>query len=425
MLKPRNDPHPSRLLPRGDRGVSRTSAGQLGSTLADAFVIDDENGICNYISRTLEGLGLSAESYLSADEAIAALERGQPEIVFLDIALGGSDAIDVIRKLGERRYNGIVQLMSGNKSLLLDDVHRIGTMHGLNMCPPLAKPFRKEAIRRAVASLPLHDCPEVAVAFASPLQPGLDTALANGWLELWYQPKIDLRTGALAGVEGLVRYRHPIHGIHPIDSLLPQTSAETRAALLEHFLVAALRDWDELGRAGINVRTAVNANVDVLTNMDLAALVRQNRPKSETWPGLILEVSEHEVIQDMNLAHEIATQLRIYDITLAISNFGAGFSTFERLRELPFSELKLHAGFVARCADDVRNAGICQAAIDLAQRFDVATVADGLEVESDLRALQSMGCHIGQGPLLAEAMPRSKFIAALDERARTKQAWIP
>jgi EAL domain-containing protein (putative c-di-GMP-specific phosphodiesterase class I) len=246
--------------------------------------------------------------------------------------------------------------------------------------------------------------------------------LANGWLELWYQPKIDLRTGALAGAEGVVRYCHPDHGVHPVDSFLPQASAETRAALIEHFLIAALRDWDKLDR--IHVRTAVNANVDVLTNMDLTALVRQNRSKSEAWPGLILEVSEHEVIEDLNLAHEIATQLRIYDIALAISNFGAGFSSFERLRELPFSELKLHAGFVAGCAEDARNAGICQAAIDLAHRFEVVAVADGLEDAFDLRALQSMGCHVGQGPLLAEPMPISKFIAALSDRARTKQAWL-
>jgi EAL domain-containing protein (putative c-di-GMP-specific phosphodiesterase class I) len=292
------------------------------------------------------------------------------------------------------------------------------------MCPPLEKPFRREAIQRAVASLPLVSRPEVAVSVAQPVQPGLDVALANGWLELWYQPKIDLRTGALAGAEGLVRYCHPIHGVHPIDSLLPQASAETRVALMQHFLIRALRDWDELDRADINVRVAVNANVDVLTNVDLTALVRQHRPRSATWPGLILEVSEHEVIRDLNLAHEIATQLRIYDITLAISNFGAGFSSFERLRELPFSELKLHPGFVAGCADDERNAGICRASIELAHRFEVVTVADGVENASDLRALQSMGCDAGQGPYLAEPMPKSQFISALRERARTNQAWF-
>jgi EAL domain-containing protein (putative c-di-GMP-specific phosphodiesterase class I)/CheY-like chemotaxis protein len=424
MLKSRDSPTPPQPHRRGDQGAPAASAGRLVSPRPDAFVVDDEDGICKYISTTLGMLGLAAESLHSAEEAIAALDRGRPDIVFLDIALGQSDAVDVIRRLGELRYNGIVQLMSGSKSSLLDDVHRIGALHGLNMCPPLEKPFRREDIQRVVASLPPFAPPQVTLSIAPPLQPGLDIALANGWLELWYQPKIDLRTKALVGAEGLIRYCHPIHGVHSIDGLLPQTGAETRAALTEHFLIRALRDWDELGRAGIDVRTAVNASFDALANVDLAALIRQNRPKSEKWPGLVLEVSEQEVIEDLNLAHEIATQLRIYDIALAITNFGAGFSSFERLRELPFSELNLHAGFVAGCADDSRNAGICRASIELAHRFEVVAVADGLESTSDLRALQSMGCDAGQGPLLAEPMPRSQFISALRERARTNQAWF-
>jgi EAL domain-containing protein (putative c-di-GMP-specific phosphodiesterase class I) len=292
------------------------------------------------------------------------------------------------------------------------------------MSPPLEKPFRREGVRRAIESLPLLHRAEVAISFVPAIEPGLNVALASGWLELWYQPKIDLRTKALAGVEGLIKYRHPKRGVHAIDNLLPHASAETRVALAEHFLAAALRDSDELNRAGINVRTSVNASFEALSNADLSSLVRQNRPKSDTWPGLILEVSEHEVIADLNLAHEIATQLRIYDITLAINNFGAGFSSFERLRELPFSELKLHAGFVAGCAEDARNADICRAAIDLAHRFQMVAVANGLENTSDLRALQSMGCDAGQGPIFADPMPRSQFVAALGERERTNRPWF-
>jgi EAL domain-containing protein (putative c-di-GMP-specific phosphodiesterase class I) len=401
-----------------------TTGQPLDRAPCDAFVVDDEEGVCKFVSMALDTLGVVAESFHTAGEAVAALKRGVPDIVFLDIALGGSDAIDVIRALGDRRYKGMVQLMSGSRSALLDDVHRIGAMHGLNMCVPLQKPFRKEAIRRAVASLPLLDRPEITISFAPPIQPGLDEALANGWLELWYQPKVDLRTKALVGAEGLVRYRHPIHGVHAIDNLLPLACVETRTVLAEHFLLRALSDWDEMDRAGIQLRTALNASFEVLAKVEFAILARQNRPKSEQWPGLILEVNEHEVIKDLSLAHEIATQLRIYDITLAINNFGAGFSSFERLRELPFGELKLHAGFVAGCAEDTRNAGICGASIDLAHRFDVVAVADGLENTPDLRALQRMGCDVGQGPLLADPMPRSEFIAALHERSRTRQAWF-
>jgi DNA-binding NtrC family response regulator len=134
--------------------------------VTDAFVIDDEVGICNFVSMTLATLGLVTESYHTAEGAIAALERGQPEIIFLDIALEKSDAVDVIRKLGERHYSGIVQLMSGNKSSLLDDVHRVGAFHGLNMSPPLEKPFRKDAIRRAVERLPLLHRPEIGIVRA-------------------------------------------------------------------------------------------------------------------------------------------------------------------------------------------------------------------------------------------------------------------
>ena len=250
MLKSRNSLLPPQRHRHGDHRAPTAPPGPLVSIRPDALVVDDEDGIRKYVSMTLGTLGLAAEGAHTAEAAIAALERNQPDIVFLDIALGESDAVDVIRRLGELRYGGIVQLMSGSKSSLLDDVHRIGALHGLNMCPPLEKPFRREAIQQAVACLPLFGRQQMTLSSAHSLQPGLDIALANGWLELWYQPRIDLRTGALVGAEGLIRYCHPAQGVHAIDGLLPKASTQTRAALAEYFLIRALRDWGELGRAG-------------------------------------------------------------------------------------------------------------------------------------------------------------------------------
>ena len=125
----------------------------------------------------------------------------------------------------------------------------------------------------------------------------------------------------------------------------------------------------------------------------MAALIRENRPKDEAWPGLILEVPESEVVDDVGLVHEIATQLRIYGITLAIDDFGEGYSSFARLRELPFGELKLDRGFVEGCADDAQNAGICRAIIELAHHFGVAAVAEGIEEVADIHAIRDMGCE--------------------------------
>ena len=423
MSKVRARPLPGPPPHIDDEGPRERGQGR-DPTHGAAFVIDDEPGICKFIATVLSSSGLNPKTFGSAREAVAALERAQPDIVFLDIALGKSDAIEVIRALGERKYTGMVQLMSGVKSALLDDVHRVGALHGLNMCAPLEKPFRKDAIQRAIATLPFVGRPVVTITLAHSSLPGLDIALANGWLELWYQPKIDLRKECVSGAEGLIRYRHPSEGVRSIDGLLPLASTKIRAALTEHFLLTALSDWNDLESAGINGRVALKASFDALTNLDLAALAREHRPRSKSWPGLILEISEHEVINDLNLAHEIATHLQIYDISLSIDNFGAGFSCFERLRELPFHELKLHAGFVAGCAEDARNFGICRAAVDLAHRFGISAVADGVDNASDLRALRRMGCDAAQGPVISEPLAKSQFMASLEGHAHGGEAWL-
>jgi EAL domain-containing protein (putative c-di-GMP-specific phosphodiesterase class I)/ActR/RegA family two-component response regulator len=401
------------------------SGARASSARPNAFVIDDEAGICKFISFTLAGLGLSAESFQTAQDAVAAIEHNQPAIVFLDVALGQADAIDVIRSLSAKGYGGVVQLMSGHKSALLDDVHRVGVSHGLNMCPPLEKPFRRDAVELAVSQLSLYERPSIAVSVAPQLSPGLDAALASGWLELWYQPKVDIRTGALGGIEGVVRYRHPDRGVHAIDGLLAAADTATRTALTEHFVVAALRDWSDLDQAGLPLPISLNAGFDALANVDLTDLIRRNWPRSGSRPRLVLEVGEREVINDLNLAHEIATQLRIYDITLAIGNFGAGFSSLERLSELSFSELKLHPSFVAGCTVDTRNAGICRTAIELAHRLGLVAVADGVSDSTDLRALAGMGCDLGQGSLLGQAMPRVQLEALVRERTERGEGWLP
>jgi EAL domain-containing protein (putative c-di-GMP-specific phosphodiesterase class I) len=382
----------------------------------DVFIVDDEVGVCKVVSMALSSLGLVSESYHTAQQAIAALERGHPDIIFLDISLKGSDAVEVIRALGEKRYVGLVQLMSGSNSSLLEDVRRVGARHGLNMRPPLSKPFRMEAIRRAVASTPFDGQAETELAMVPSVRLNLDEVIANDWFELWYQPKIDLRTNRLAGAEGLIRCRHPVYGIVSPDGFLPGASEASLSKLTEHVVVAALRDWEEAAEAGVYLRAAVNATVGSLGNPALANLIREHRPRNENWPGLILEVTESEVIKDVGFAHEMATQLRIYGITLAIDDFGEGYSSLARLRELPFAELKLDRSFVEGCADDAGNAAICHAVIELAHRFGAVAVAEGLEAAEDLEAVRNMGCDIGQGFVLARPMPKPHFIALLRER---------
>jgi len=351
----------------------------------------------------------SPSAFIPRATPVAALEQRLPAIIFLDVALEGSDAIDVIRSLGERGYAGVVQLISGSNIALLEDVARVGERHGLNMRAPLQKPFRAEALRHVISGLHFDRQP-------GGVDVSLDEAIANNWLELWYQPKIDLRTSTLAGAEGLIRCRHPVHGMLPPASFLDSGSEQAHAQLTEHVIAAALRDWNDAAELGVYLHTAVNTSIGALTNLQLPALIRENRPKSEKWPGLILEITENEVVKNVAFMHEIATQLRIYGITLAIDDFGEGFSSFARLRELPFAEVKLDISFVKGCGTDLKNAGICQAIINLAHHFGAVAVAEGIETAADLQAVHRMGCDLGQGFFLARPMPKANFLALLRQR---------
>jgi EAL domain-containing protein (putative c-di-GMP-specific phosphodiesterase class I)/CheY-like chemotaxis protein len=381
------------------------------------FVIDDEEGVCRFISAAVSSMDYEADYFTSAPPALHALKHCSPAVIFLDIALGGSDAIEVIRMLGQRPYRGVVQLMSGTNPEILEDVRRVGERHKLIMRPPLKKPFRIDAIRQVLAEAPIDLWPDDARTADEKPAVSLSEALDRDWLEVWYQPKLNLAARKFAGAEGLIRCRHPELGVLAPSTFLPNAEPRELTALTQFVILTALRDWRELSKSGFNLKFAVNAPIAALTDLNLPELIRANTPEDGKWPGLILEVTEGEVAKDIGLAHEIATQLNIYGINLSIDDFGEGYSSFARLRELPFAELKLDASFVKDCAQDAKNAAICQAVIELAHSFGALAVAEGLETAADVQAVQRMGCDIGQGYVFARPMPNDLFTAVLRQRA--------
>jgi DNA-binding NtrC family response regulator len=144
------------------RVAREADLGDVKAAAPFAFIIDDQQGICRTIAIVLGGLGVESASYQTADSAIDALDRRRPEIIFLDMSLEQSDAIDVIKGLSEKHYTGVVQLMSGGRLTLLEAVLRIGARSGLTLLPPLQKPFRADAIRQVIVSAGL------ALAIAPP-----------------------------------------------------------------------------------------------------------------------------------------------------------------------------------------------------------------------------------------------------------------
>lgn len=253
---------------------------------------------------------------------------------------------------------------------------------------------------------------------APPARPNIsiEEALRERWLEIWYQPKIDLRRRCLAGAEALARIRHPTLGTLLPQSFLPSGDSQDIVRLAEHALLSTLRDWTMFDEAGFNLHLAVNVPVAVLLKLPVPTLVLENRPTADHWPGLIVEVNEDQIARDIVLANAIAKQLKASGIAVSIDDFGGGYSSFASMRELPFAELKLDHSFVKNCAVEGTSGAICQTAIDLAHRFGSVAVAEGIENVADLQALQVMRCDFGHGVLLAPPMPKERFIDLLNVR---------
>jgi EAL domain-containing protein (putative c-di-GMP-specific phosphodiesterase class I)/CheY-like chemotaxis protein len=383
------------------------------------FVVDSDPSMRHFLSLIMHGAGIDTEEFADGQSLIEALGRRSPEAVFLDINLESAEAIGCVVALGQRGYGGYVQLMSSRGSAVLTHVKNIGDQQRLLMLPPLKKPFDTGIIVKLLQDLKLGEPPAVAGRV------DLEEALKNNWIEFWYQPKIDLKKKQLVGAEAFARARHPLYGVLTPAAFMPGASDSSLVTLSERALAQSLCAGLNFSKLGVNLRLAVNVPVSALVQIAVADIVQKYRVKYEKWPGLIIDVSEEQIITDLKLANEITKRLSPLNVKLAIDDFGRGYSSLVRLRELPFAELKLDRGFVADCGTDKVNAPLCKTVIALAHNFGSVAVAIGIEKAADALALVSMGCDYGQGFLLGQPMPEERFLSLLRQRAASQKQAVP
>jgi EAL domain-containing protein (putative c-di-GMP-specific phosphodiesterase class I) len=244
-------------------------------------------------------------------------------------------------------------------------------------------------------------------------------------VEFWFQPKIDLRKKQLVGAEAFARVRHPTQGVLMPGAFMPGASESSLVTLSEQALAQSLRAGLNFAKLGVNLRIAVNVPVNALVKINVAEIVQTYKPQYEKWPGLIIDVTEEQIVTDLKLASELTKNLAYLNVKLAIDDFGRGYSSLVRLKELPFAELKLDRAFVADCGTDKVNAPLCKTVIDLAHNFGSIAVAIGIEKAADALALVSMGCDYGQGFLLGQPMPEERFLSLLRQRAGSQKPAAP
>ena len=149
--------------------------------------------------------------------------------------------------------------------------------------------------------------------------------------------------------------------------------------------------------------------ISIFETPEFVSNLRKYLPDNVDFPGLIIELTEDEVIRNADLAREIAIQLKLYNVGVSIDDFGSGYSTLERVRTLPFTELKIDRSQVEGCSNSQEQYLRCKGIVDLAHRFGLIVVAEGIESARDVQALTEMNCDVAQGRVFAAPMERKEF----------------
>lgn len=377
-----------------------------------AYILDDEADIGAVACRVLQSCGFEAVAFDEPSSFISKVESNPPELVILDLALGRTDAVEVIRKLEAVGYPGQVMLMSGRANKLLSEITQIGIAHGLSMLPPLNKPFRQAEIKARLSTPPERQ----SVQAQTPRLPkvsSIDEALQNQWLELWYQPKIDLESFMVCGAEALIRVNHPDHGILLPEQFLPPSGDPQCRSLASFVLASAISDWKKLAAQNIKTKIAVNMPASVVLDPGFVSEVRGLIPLDGSLTGLVVEIAEDEILRDADAIREVAIQLELSSVELSIDDFGTAHASLARLRDVPCAELKLDKSFVSNCSKDEKKRKICQTVVDLAKKFDVSACAEGVETHDDLKTIVDMGFNTAQGFLFAKPMRLESFTAMM------------
>jgi EAL domain-containing protein (putative c-di-GMP-specific phosphodiesterase class I)/CheY-like chemotaxis protein len=367
-----------------------------------ACIADSKKHLRTFLAEALEDLGFITSECSQADELDAVLDAERPDLLVLGVSVDGFEVSKILEILVRKDYGGKVLVIGLPDSIIVKAVRQIGDEYGIAMLPALPTPFGAGALRDTLASLlPTEPAPSTAVDVAE--------ALKAGWLELWYQQKIHVRTLVPYGAEALIRMRHPAWGVVPPAYFIPDERDPRFQALSEFVIDRAIEDWRYLVEQKGPVDLSINLPISFLADADAVRELCRRMPDHPAFAGLLIEIDSTEVIDNLDLAVDVARRVRLHNIALSIDNVGANWPSLMGLDVFPFVELKVDHHFVRGCADHRLKQTVCRRIVELAHDNGARVVAQGVQTRADFLAAHELDFDLAQGYLFGKPMGVRKF----------------
>ncbi|WP_147370388.1 EAL domain-containing protein [Lysinibacillus yapensis] len=252
------------------------------------------------------------------------------------------------------------------------------------------------------------------------LESELKKALAGNEFRLFYQPKVNLSTGKIEGMEALIRWEHPEKGLIPPAEFIPIAEESGLIIPMGEWVLrnACLqtKEWIESGFSPLVM--SVNLSVRQLYQPNLVEAVEQILKETQLAPEYLeLEITESMMV-DKNLVIEVIKELRTLGVQMSLDDFGTGYSSLHYLNEFQIDSIKIDQSFIRNCTSNSYNSSIVKMIIEMAHRLNLKIVAEGVETKEELIFLQKNSCNQGQGYLFSRPLPAeeiSKRILEIEE----------
>lgn len=365
-------------------------------------VLDDDPEIAEIVGQLGEEVGFASTVTTEADRLFAAMAENPPDAIVLDLQMPQNDGIQVLRRLADERNPAGILIMSGMDERTILASKQYAESKGLRVVGHLQKPVMPDELKDTLALLRSATGPLTVE--------DLESAVRLHQLAVHYQPTVKRfadGTWDIASVEALLRWDHPGRGVIAPEAFLGMSEESGIIGQMTDYVIqtalAELKVWHS---RRLNLGLRVNIAANLITDIDFPDRLESQLRQHEIDPSyLTLEVTETAMLDRQSDTYDILTRLRVKQISLAMDDFGIGYSSLTQLFRMPFNEMKIDRSLVLDVPTSREASIMVDALVGLAHRLDLSVCAEGVETEEILEFLSATGCDSAQGFLIGRPVP--------------------
>ena len=378
------------------------------------LAVEDQGFQLWMIGKLLEDLGaryvFSAADGASALQVIA--EREPPiDIIISDIDMPGMDGMEFMRHLAAANYSASVILASALERRLLGGIESMARAYNLCVLGVIPKPVTAKKLEAMIGrheARPALARPAATWNFSTS---ELAEGLKRREFVAYFQPKVDLLTGAVKGAEALARWKHPRLGIIRPDSFI---GSMEQGGMIEELTLLMLREavTNCIRWRGASVDASVSINVSAvsLSRIEFGNELFRAVVDSGLEPSrVVIELTESASAADGGALLENLSRLRMKGFGLSIDDFGTGYSSMERLAGVAFTELKIDQSFVRLALTHEPSRAMLETSLEMAKKLHMTAVAEGIESRVEWALIRTLGCDLAQGYFIQRPVDGVEF----------------